>query len=286
MRLEFHQLQLRYEATRALDRARQSRLTASLAEHGQLTDVLVVTAESGHVLIDGYRRLAALKSLGRDDVQATELPMREPEALVLCHRLARGDDRSAIEEAWLLRELVQTHGKGLRELALELDRTVSWVSRRLGLLTVLPECAEQAVREGRIVAHGAMRYLVPLARANSEHCELLVQATWDERLTVRQLGRVYMAWRRADKDQRRAIVSQPHLFLKAEEAQQEQDITPPSPELALVRALDAVSGTSYRALKQLRSYRERPLASPVRLSWQQAQAAFLRLSEELVETDA
>jgi ParB-like chromosome segregation protein Spo0J len=284
MRLEFHQLDLRYGATRALDRARQSQLTASLAEHGQLTDVLVVAAQCGHVLIDGYRRLAALKSLGRDEVEAAELPMGEAEALVLCHRLARGDRRSCIEEAWLLQELVETHGKGLRELALELDRTVSWVSRRLGLLTALPECAQQAVREGRLVAHAAMRYLVPLARANTEHCEILVRSIWDDRLSVRQLGRVYIGWRRADEQRRHAIVTQPHLFLKADEAQQEE--TPASPELALVKALDAVSGTSHRALKQLRSYRERPFASTVRLSWQQAQAAFVRLSQELVGSDA
>ena len=162
MRLELHQLDTRYEATRALDRVAQSRLTASVAEHGQRRAVLVVPhADGRRVLIDGYRRRAALESLGRDEVEANELPMGEPDAL--CHRLSRTSARSAIEDAWLLRELVETHSKVPRELALELDRSVSWVSRRLGLLSALPELAEQGIREGRIVAHGAMRYLVPLA---------------------------------------------------------------------------------------------------------------------------
>lgn len=74
MRLELHQLDRRYEAIRTFDRLAQSRLTASLAEHGQLRAVLVVSgAGGGHMLIDGYRRWAALRSVGRDKVEATEL---------------------------------------------------------------------------------------------------------------------------------------------------------------------------------------------------------------------
>lgn len=40
--IEFHQLTLRYEALRIVDPARQARLTASIAEGGQRTPVLVV----------------------------------------------------------------------------------------------------------------------------------------------------------------------------------------------------------------------------------------------------
>ena len=284
MKLELHQLQMRYESTRVLDRVLQSRLTASLAEHGQQRAVLVVVDGAGaRVLIDGYRRCVALKSLSRDEVEVAELPLEEPDAL--CHQLARSSARSTIEEAWLLRELLETHQQPLRQMAVKLDRSASWVSRRLALLRALPDLAEQGIREGRIVAHGAMRCLVPLARANAEHCELLVKAMWDDRLSVRELDRVYAGWRRADVETRREIVTNPRLFLRAEAAQEDPEPPTANPETTLIAALDAVSATSSRALRHLPAYRERPYSSKVRLSWQQTQAAILRLQQEFGETD-
>jgi hypothetical protein len=47
------------------------------------------------------------------------------------------------------------------------DRSVSWVSRRLGLVTDLPPAVQEQVRLSAIGAHAAMKYLVPLARANA-----------------------------------------------------------------------------------------------------------------------
>ena len=51
--------------------------------------------------------------------------------------LRGGDGDSAIEQGWLLRELMQRFGLGLDELARRFDRSTSWVSRRLGLVTDL-----------------------------------------------------------------------------------------------------------------------------------------------------
>lgn len=280
MELELHEVVRRYEGLRVFEPTRQSRLVASLAEHGQLSAVLVVQHDGQVVLVDGYRRLAALRALGRDHVQAAELPLTEPEALILCHRLGRGDGRSALEEAWLLRELMEAHGKGVRELAVELERSASWVSRRLGLLSALPESAQRAVREGRLVAHGAQRYLVPLARANEEHCELLLDALGKDRLSVRQLARIYLAWSEAEGPERREIVTRPQLFLKADEAIEDSEPAP-TPEAILVQALEQLSSVGQRALRELRRCRERPLPTSVRLAWQQAHAGVARLNEEL-----
>ncbi len=64
MRLEFHQLDRRWERLRACHAARQRRLLASLAETGQQTPIVVVAAEgqpNRYVVIDGYNRIAALE---------------------------------------------------------------------------------------------------------------------------------------------------------------------------------------------------------------------------------
>src|SRR3990172_3805950 len=133
MQVEFHQLSLRYEALRIAEPGRQARMTASIAEAGQKSPVLVVGIEPPFVLIDGYYRVRALTALRRDTVEALLLDVAEPEALLLAHRLDLSQPRSALEEGWLVRELHRTHGMALADLARRLCRSVSWLSRRLAL---------------------------------------------------------------------------------------------------------------------------------------------------------
>ncbi len=89
MQLEFHQLELSYQQLRIRSSGQQGRLVASLCEHDQQSPVLVVQkqGERGrYVLIDGYGRVAALRKLGRDTVQAVVLALDEAAAMCLVHR--------------------------------------------------------------------------------------------------------------------------------------------------------------------------------------------------------
>ena len=84
MQLEFHQLDLRWEHLRVREPNRQRQLLASLAESGQQTPIVVVIAKDDngcYLVIDGHKRIAALRQLGRDTVEATVWPMGEAEAL-------------------------------------------------------------------------------------------------------------------------------------------------------------------------------------------------------------
>ena len=92
MQLEFHQLDRRWEHLRVRHPARQRRLLASLAECGQQTPIVVVAAEGQtdrYVVIDGYKRIAALAQLGRDTVEAVVWPMSEAAADSLKHELSQ-----------------------------------------------------------------------------------------------------------------------------------------------------------------------------------------------------
>jgi uncharacterized ParB-like nuclease family protein len=84
MQLEFHQLDRRWEHLRVRHPGRQQRLLASLAALGQQTPIVVVAVANQpdrYVVIDGYKRIAALQQLGRDTVDAVVWPMSEAEAL-------------------------------------------------------------------------------------------------------------------------------------------------------------------------------------------------------------
>jgi ParB family chromosome partitioning protein len=293
MELEFHQLEKKYAALRIADAQRRARLVASLCAYGQQQPVLVVRGgshEAGiehYVLIDGYARVAALDELKRDSVEATVLELSEAHALLLAFRLERNRARSAIEEAWLLRELISGHRIAQRDLAAWLGRSPSWVSRRLGLIEVLPAIAEETVRAGRLPAQAAMKYLVPLARANRGQCVRLVEQLGGQRLSVRQCARLYVGWRAGNAEQRQAIVERPWLYLEVDE-KQEASAAPADPgterEQRLVRDLGLLAATCRRVREALREREtDLPWPSVLRYAWQEAQAGFAAVLAVVVE---
>jgi ParB family chromosome partitioning protein len=81
------------------------------------------------------------------------------------------EQETALEQGWLLQELEQRFRYRRR-----FDRSTSWVSRRLALVEQLPATVRQRVRAGEIAAHVAMRYLVPVARANASECLRMADA--------------------------------------------------------------------------------------------------------------
>ena len=107
MIVELEQLERRFEGLRVIDRGRVARLAASIGEVGQRTPALVTP--SG-VLVDGYHRVHALRRVGIDVMEAVELAVDGAEALVLAWQLETGRRRSALEDGWLLRELVEAQG--------------------------------------------------------------------------------------------------------------------------------------------------------------------------------
>src|SRR5207249_236252 len=214
MELEFHQLDLRYERLRVRQPARERRLLASLADAGQQMPIVVVAAALAYVVVDGHKRVRSLRRLQRDTVTAVVWEMSEAEALIFRQLLRTDATDSAFEQGWLLRTLHEDHGVALDVLARRFDRSVSWVSRRVSLVRTLPEAIQQYVHEGRLVAHAAMKYFVPLARANAADCVRLVEAIVPHRLTTRQIGRLYHAYLTGVDATRELVMTDPLLVLR------------------------------------------------------------------------
>jgi len=251
MQLEFHQLDRRWEHLRVRHRQRQRRLLAWLAESGQQTPIVVVAAGEAdrYLVIDGYQRIVALEQLGRDTVEAVVWPIGEAEALLLDRSLRAAAPESALEQGWLLHELEQRFGYGLEELARRFDRSVSWVSRRLALVELLPEAIQQQVREGKIWAHIAMKFLVPMARIDREDCQQMAAIFTQRQCDSRQAGQLYTAWRDGSPAVHQRILEAPDLFLKAQQQREAKAAAPDVPEL--FRDLEMVVGILNRAHRRL-----------------------------------
>jgi ParB family chromosome partitioning protein len=250
MHLEFHQLDRRWEHLRVREPQRQRRLLASLADSGQQTPIVVVAAgpPDRYLVIDGYKRVAALEQLGRDTVEATVWAMSEAEALLLARSLRCSPQESALEQGWLLVEMERRFGYGLDELARRFDRSPSWVSRRLALVELLPEAIQQQVREAKLPAQVAMKYLVPVARVSAGDCTRMAAAFVAHRCTTRQAGQLYTAWRQGTRAVRERILAEPGLFLKTQ--RQAPEATPAAVE-QVERDLDMVIAILRRTGKRL-----------------------------------
>jgi ParB family chromosome partitioning protein len=219
MQLEFHQLDQRWEHLRVREPHRQRHLLASLADSGQQTPIVVVVSQddSGrYLVIDGHKRIAGLRQLGRDTVEATVWPMSEAEALLLSRSLRFSPRESALEQGWLLSEMEEGFGYSLEELARRFDRSVSWVSRRLALVELLPEAIQRQVCEGNLTAQVAMKYLVPMARISADDCERMAAAFVKHHCDTRQCAQLYTVWREGPRVVRERILAEPELFLKTQ----------------------------------------------------------------------
>ena len=266
MQLEFHQLDRRWEHLRVRHPARERRLLASLAECGQQTPVVVVAAEGQpdrYVVIDGYKRIATLERLGRDTVEAVVWPMSEAAAVLLDRSLRLSEHETVLEVGWLLQELEHRFGYSVDELARRFDRSVTWVSRRLALVELLPEDIQQQVREGKIAAQVAMKFLVPVARQSLDDCQRMAAIFAEHHCDSREAGQLYAAWRRGSAAIRKRILDDPALFFKT----QRQEKIPAGPAAELVGDLEMVTAIVNRAHRRLAG------AEAVELDQQQRTAA-------------
>lgn len=265
--LEQHQLILRYEHLRMWCPERERRLLSSLAGHGQQIPIVVVASEEADrfVVVDGYKRVRAMRRLGCDMVRAVCWDMEEADALFLGRSMRAGAEESAFEQGLWLQELHLRFALSLDELARRFDRSVSWVSRRVALVRDLPETIQQRVLRGEVVAHAAMKYLVPLARANREVCERLVEAIADKKLTTRQVGELVAAYRSGGAKTRTLVLTDPLVVLKARDGNASSPaIEPQSPGELLLRDFEILGSVARRALKRLCEGAALRLAAPER----------------------
>jgi ParB-like chromosome segregation protein Spo0J len=221
--LDLHRLELRFADSRLVEPRAVARLAQSIERCGQIVPCVVVAAPESRdgegggaqalVLIDGYRRVGALRRLGRDTVGVEQWSCDLTTALLRV--LARTRDRAfaSIEEALLLRALVAEPGLSRHEVARRSGRDVSWVSRRLQLLSGLPDAALAAVRGGRLSSWAANRVIVPLARANPEHAERLLAMLATSPLSTRELWCWFEHYQQTQRSSREHMVDRPRLFI-------------------------------------------------------------------------
>lgn len=215
--VDLHRLELRFGAARLTEPRSVESLARSIERCGQIVACIAVAEGGGTrlVLVDGYRRVQALRHLGRDTALVQTWDCDLVAALVRVLAATHARPWAALEEALLLRELVTNHGLSQHEVARRCGRDASWVSRRLELVCGLPDALLGAVRDGALSSWAATRILAPLARANSEHAMGLLQALGSAPLSTRQLQRWFEHYQSSPRTLRDRMVAHPGMFIEA-----------------------------------------------------------------------
>ena len=220
---DLHRLDLRFASLRMRQPRLVERLARSIEQNGQLVPVVAVAEQKERwVLIDGYLRIQALRYLSRDTawVELWDCPLSQALLIVLVR--AQGRTWEAIEEGAVIRELITRFELSQREVARQTGRDASWVNRRLSLVQALPEALLAAICQGELSTWAASRVLAPLARANSEHAQMLLAALQREPLSTRELHTWYQHYQKANRLKRERMLAQPRLFCQALQAQAQE----------------------------------------------------------------
>jgi hypothetical protein len=150
---------------------------------------------------------------------------------------------------------------------------------------------QEQVRRGQLSAWAAMKYFVPLARANRDDCHKLGNKLGGQRLSTRQIHRIYVGYKRGNREQRDKIASDPVLFLKASQELERTDTEDKEHAEqmgALLEDMDILAAVSGRARRRVRTIGDAVrLPEPVVLAWQAARGSLAALSQTVKDiTDA
>jgi ParB/RepB/Spo0J family partition protein len=205
--LDLAQLGQRYRRYRLPDPDAEAAMTGSFQRFGQLTPLVVCLREETYEVLDGFKRLAAARTLGLKTVTTRLLQADDRVAKAAIHGLNQTGSRTQEwEEAWIVHALIREDGMTQVDVAELLCRHKSWVCRRLALVEKLADPAREDLRLG-LLSTTAARSLVRLPAGNQ--ADVLATLHRDE-LTAAQLeGVVDLLLTAPGQTQREYILAQP-----------------------------------------------------------------------------
>lgn len=142
-------------------------MAKSLERYGQLSPVVVCRRNDRYELIDGFKRLGAVRRLAQiEHLSARLMEADERTVKAAIYGLNRAGGRTReLEEAWIIHALVREDGMSQVEVAELLGRHKSWVCRRLALLEKLAADVRQEMEVG-LLTPSAAREIARLPAGN------------------------------------------------------------------------------------------------------------------------
>ena len=205
------QLGEHYRRYRLPDPEGEAAMARSLRRGGQLAPLVVCVRDERPEVLDGFKRVAAARSLGLVTLSVRRLDADERTAKAALYSLnCTGQRPREWEEAWIVHALVREDGLTQLEVAELLGRHKSWVCRRLALVEKLADEARADLRLG-LLSVTAARSPVQLPAGNQP--EVLATLRRDELTAVELAGVVELLRAAPSRSQQEYILAQPRRAL-------------------------------------------------------------------------
>ena len=211
--LHLSDFDLRFDRYRLIQPKADLLMARSLAKYSQLAPVIYCQLEGSLVLVDGFKRLRAVRTLkGITSLQARLLEVDEQAAKAAIFNLNLVTSKpNELEESWIIYALVHDDGLPQVEVAQMLGRHKSWVNRRLALIERLTDEAREALRLGLLTPTQA-HHLTQLQRCNQNAA---MQSATEHALTSRELSETVKLLQSAStKEQTQFVLEKPREAIR------------------------------------------------------------------------
>jgi len=201
-------------------------MISSLEKRGQLNPVIAAQEDKRMILVDGFKRHQAARTIGMKNIFVHILPLSGPNMKAYLYLLNKNNGFSFIEECLLIHELVEKDRLPQKDAAIMLERHESWVSRRLDIYRhLVPEVIED-IRTGLLPA-GSGQSLARLPQGNQVD---IAAAIARDGLQVKEAKRLVDLWCKADSPEaRRFVVGSSRKALELSQINSNEKIDPRIP---------------------------------------------------------
>lgn len=142
----------KFQVREQLDQEHLESIAVSLKQDGQWHPIIVRPTDDGNYdLIAGHYRFAAAKKLGWNEIETSVKDTDDVESRVLALKTnLMSKSMTEIEEAKILKFLMEKDGVNQTELAKRVGKSNSWVSTRLALVLKIHEDVKNALAQNKI----------------------------------------------------------------------------------------------------------------------------------------
>ena len=220
--VELASLDLRYEGFRLKAPALEERILASMVQRGIEEPLEGVEVSQTSVLLNGFKRYRCARKLRLPTVPYSSLGPDEAAAILNLLKSSNHRALSILEQAAFIGELRHTRRMNVAEIAVELSRSKSWVSMRLGLLAEMSDKVRQVLFRGAFPVYSYMYLIRQFMRMNgvkADEIEAFVVAVSGQGLSVREVEQLAHGFFRGPESFRQEIL-QGHLALPLERMRQ------------------------------------------------------------------
>ena len=206
--VEISSFDLRYESYRMKNPRAENLLLASILEHDIRDPLQGVDTKDSHILLNGFKRYRCAKKLGISMVPYSSLDSDEACGIIKFIRDANSKNLTILEQAKLIDELNTTHKICPSEIANLLERSKSWVSVRLGIISDMSERVMEKILNGQFPAYSYLYTIRQFMRINGtkkEEIEEFVNSVSAKNLSIRDIDLLAHGYFEGSDDLRQQI---------------------------------------------------------------------------------